>query len=79
MPGVMSMIDRTTLKPITAIENKEVRALADEAQTFLLSYAWCQEITSGYLAYAVAGVIGVFLFDIVPSRSGMGSGTLLGF
>ncbi len=64
----MRIIDKTKLKPINAIENEEVRALATEAEHFLLSHKWCREITDGYLAFAVAGVIGVFLFDIVPSR-----------
>lgn len=64
----MSMIDKAKLKPINAIENKEVRGLATQAENFLLSHHWCQKIAGGYLAFAVAGVIGVFLFDIVPSR-----------
>lgn len=62
------MIERATLKPINTIENGEVRALAVEAESFLLSHAWCKGITAGYLAFAVAGVIGVFLFEIVPYR-----------
>ncbi len=65
---VMSMIDKTKLKPIKAIENEEVRKLASEAETFLRSHTWCQGIAGGYLAFAVDGVIGVFLFDIVSSR-----------
>jgi hypothetical protein len=63
------MIDRTALKPINAIKNEEVKTLARDAENFLLSHNWCQGIAAGYLSYAVAGVLGVFLFDIFPSRT----------
>ncbi len=62
------MIDKTKLEPINVIENEEVKRLATGAKNFLLSHTWCQEIAGEYLAFAVTGVIGVFLFDIVPSR-----------
>lgn len=61
-------INKKKLKPIKAIKNHEVKELAIEAKNFLLSHRWCREITGGYLAFAVAGVIGVFLFDIIPSH-----------
>ena len=61
------MIDRSKLKPIIAIQNDEVKELAKEAEMFLLSHHWCKSIEYGYLSWAVAGVIGVFLFDIIPS------------
>ena len=64
----MSMIDRTKLKSITEIQNEEVKQIACEAENFLFSHPWCIEITNGYLAWAIAGVIGVFLFDIIPSK-----------
>ena len=63
------MIDRTELKSIIEIKNEEVKQLANEAESFLRSHHWCQEIENGYLAWAIAGVIGVFLFDIAPSNS----------
>jgi hypothetical protein len=62
------MIDRTKLKPIAEIKNIEVRQLANEAENFLLSHHWCKEIENGYHAWAIAGVIGVFLFDIIPLK-----------
>ena len=65
------MIDRKKLKPITEIQNEEVKQLASEAENFLLSHPWCNKITNGHLVWAIAGVIGVFLFDIVPSKSEM--------
>jgi hypothetical protein len=62
------MINRSKLKPIFAIHNNEVKKLAKEAEMFLLSHHWCRTIEYGYLSWAVAGVIGVFLFDIIPSE-----------
>jgi hypothetical protein len=62
------MIDRSKFKPITEIQNEKVKQLAREAENFLLSHHWCNAITNGYLSWAIAGVIGVFLFDIIPSK-----------
>ncbi len=67
----MRMIDKTKMKSITEIQNEEVKQLASEAEKFLLSHSWCKEIANGYLAFAIAGVIGVFLFDLVPSEPGV--------
>lgn len=60
-------IDRNKLIPIKAIKNQEVKKLAIEAENFLLSHRWCRDITDGYLAFAIAGVVGVFLFDLIPA------------
>ena len=54
--------------PIDEIRHLEIRALAEEAERFLLSHHWCNEITSGSLAWAAAGVLGVFQFTIEPAR-----------
>jgi hypothetical protein len=62
------MIDRTNLKSIIEINNEEVKQLALEAEKFLNSHHWCKDIENGYLALVIAGVTGVFLFDIIPSR-----------
>lgn len=42
--------------------------MAKEAAQFLMSHSWCKSIASSHLAWACAGVLGVFLFRIVPSR-----------
>ena len=53
---------------IPEIENEEVKQLAIDARNYLLSHSWCSQIESGYHAFAIAGVIGIFLFDIIPSK-----------
>ena len=62
------MIDRTKLKSISEIKNEEVKQLANEAENYLLSHSWCSKIETGYHAFSIAGVIGIFLFDIIPSK-----------
>ena len=57
--------------PIDAIDSDGVRDLATEARHFRGRFAWCAEVRSGYLAWAVAGILGVFLFEIRPGRPGV--------
>jgi len=49
---------------LSDIEDPEVFALADEAREFLESQHWCERTGNGWLAFAVPGVLGVFLFDV---------------
>ncbi len=64
------------LRKVTKVTNT---LLADEssgrladclrgAREFLLFYDWCREIREEYLGLYVDGIIGVFLFQISPSR-----------
>ena len=62
------MINKNEFKSISKIQNSEVKQLASEAADFLLSHRWCDDIKEGYLSFAIAGVLGVFLFEIIPSE-----------
>jgi hypothetical protein len=44
-----------------------LQGMASEAKEFLSGNHWCETIDHSYLAYGIGGVIGVFLFKIVPS------------
>jgi hypothetical protein len=55
--------------PADQIKNPEVADLAQQASAFLLSKAWCRSITSVHLAWAVAGVVGVFQLKLVAARN----------
>jgi len=70
------MIRKDLLTPVDAISSDDgdpqgVRAFAARARDFMLSHQWCEEITAGYLGLGLPGVLGVFLFEIVPSRPGI--------
>jgi hypothetical protein len=54
--------------PFSKIRNPEVRGLADEAVRFLETHPWCVRVRSGELAFAVAGVVGVFKMSCEPTR-----------
>jgi hypothetical protein len=49
-------------------EEKCLYRFAQTAKSFLLSRNWCNEIKTGYLAYGVDGVLGVFFFEIIPAK-----------
>ncbi len=46
-----------------------LRGMLAEAKAFLSSFAWNRGIRESFLGLGVGGVVGVFLFHIVPSRS----------
>ena len=50
---------------LAEIENVEVAALANEAAEFLAGQSWCKGIGTGWLSFAIPGVLGIFLFDVV--------------
>ena len=54
--------------PASKIRDVEVRELAEEAKTFAESHDWCQKVTAVRLAWAVAGVLGVFQVDLKPAQ-----------
>jgi len=57
--------------PTSNIGNPEVTEFAERAANFLCSHSWCGSIESANLAWAVAGVLGVFQFKIIPARPGV--------
>ena len=75
---LMSMcerIDKTLLVPTSQMhgedemESSQFKKLASEARQFLLSFNWCKGIKKSYFGFGVGKVIGIFLFEIVPSDS----------
>jgi hypothetical protein len=67
------MPDARKMIPIARIKNREVCKFGKRAQTFLLSHSWCRKIEKGYLAWAIAGVIGIFLFRLKSNHRGADS------
>ena len=54
--------------PIGRISDPGVAEFGREAQDFLSGKPWCKKVGEGYLAWAIAGVVGVFLFRLIPTR-----------
>lgn len=52
-------------------EDKNLYGLSVKAKNYLLRHQWCKSILSGWLAVYWEGVLGVFLFEIEPSGSGV--------
>lgn len=52
-------------------KDKNLYGLSVEAKNYLLRHKWCKSILSGWLAVYWEGVLGVFLFEIEPSGSGV--------
>jgi hypothetical protein len=59
--------------PAAKIKNTEVRELAAEAEAFIANQRWCQKVIAVRLAWACAGVLGVFQVDLSPSEPGVDS------
>ena len=47
---------------------KEFMQLHEEARGYLSSFKWCVDILDEYAGILYAGIVGVFLFRIVPAR-----------
>jgi len=54
--------------PAAQIQDPEVREMANEAESFIESHRWCTRVASVELAWAAAGVLGVFQVRLVPAR-----------
>jgi hypothetical protein len=61
--------DRTfSVIPASQIQNAEVREMAEEAESFVASHRWCARVETVQLAWAVAGVLGVFQVHLIPAE-----------
>ena len=45
--------------------------MAKEAESFVASHRWCTRVATVQLAWAVAGVLGVFQVHLVPAKPGV--------
>jgi hypothetical protein len=46
----------------------EIAKLHEEARDFLMYFQWCAEILEDYVGFIYPGIVGVFLFKILPAR-----------
>jgi len=52
-------------------DTRLLRAMAEEARTYIASFSWCKQIDDGYFGGGVGGIFAVFLFHIRPVRPGV--------
>jgi hypothetical protein len=75
--GPHSALDMTKVTPASERigdddqETQDLMALARKATDFLSSFRWVRSIKATYQGISIAGVFGVFLFDIEPSEAGV--------
>lgn len=50
------------------VDTAVLRQMLDEAERYLLSFAWCDSIVSAYFGGGVAKILAIFLFNIAPAR-----------
>lgn len=50
-------------------DREDMKALYQDARNFFEYHTWCREITESYVGLVHPGIIGVFLFKIVPARA----------
>src|SRR5438128_250881 len=55
------------MKSARRIESAEVEALATRARRFVETFAWCERVTNCDLGFAIAGVLGVFHIELIPT------------
>ena len=61
-----AILDKLDSNPLSIEHVEEVKELAKEAHSYLLSFPWCLSINKGWLVYPCGYVIGLFCFEIVP-------------
>lgn len=69
------LVDMSKVVPVSSMkgedaeETSELKKLLEEATAYLKSFSWVRGIRAAYLGIGVDKILGVFLFEIVPSRS----------
>jgi hypothetical protein len=67
-PDMSKVIDFNKFIVFQADDREVVSDLIEEARRFLRYYNWCGEIVEEYVGLLYPGIVGVFLFRIVPTR-----------
>lgn len=69
-------IEKAHARPLTQMvgedeeESQLFRVAAEDALTYLKSYAWCNSVIEGYFCFGIGGVVEVFLFRIDRQEAG---------
>ena len=66
--GVTQPSLAATMKPVQRIQDSQVAEYARQAQLFMGAFRWSGGVVEAELAWAAAGLLGVFRMRIAPSR-----------
>ena len=70
----MTPVDMRRVEPLSTLsgdtpsETRQLHELAEKAREYLASFKWCAGILESYHGVVIPGVLGVFLFKIMPAR-----------
>ncbi len=64
----LKTVERVTSDALATATARGIGDMLDEAREFIRFYEWCKEIREEYVGAFFEGIIGVFLFRILPSR-----------
>lgn len=67
-PDLLKVVEWSEYLDPQKEDREELSAMYQEAREFLEFYDWCVEVRESYVGILYLGVIGVFLFRIVPGR-----------
>lgn len=67
-PDLSKVIDWVDYLSSQKRDVDEIESMYSEAKDFLEFYDWCSEIRSAYVGFLYPGIVGVFLFQILPTR-----------
>jgi len=65
---VKYVIPLTEMIGIDQEETSLLQSMASEAEAYLNSFSWCRSVQARYFGAGIGGVVGVFFFQIRPSR-----------
>jgi hypothetical protein len=60
------VVHSTVMKGESPEETNDLSEMLKEATTYITSFKWCQGIKDTYLGLGYPGILGVFLFNIIP-------------
>ena len=61
------VIDADQIKGEDEEETAELNEMLAEATNYLMSFKWCNGIEKRYMGIGIPGIVGVFLFKIIPA------------
>ncbi|WP_374545526.1 hypothetical protein [Rhodoblastus sp.] len=75
----MRNIDVSKIVPLDSMhgedaeETEQLNALFQEAKAYLESFNWCYKVVAAYFGLGFANLIGIFLFEIIPTSKSVDS------